>query len=149
VPDGWRGPYEEAHYVWLHPKKNWMVPSKDSVAVVVSLADPLGDDEQDSWVGLYIPSWKLRERFAELLRTIMPKAKEWKHVANSEPGETTVEFPVFRWIRYADFSGRDGFDITSFFQAISEAVSELVQRESAINQIFDKVRGANATSASK
>jgi hypothetical protein len=147
IPDGWRRPCLEDGNIWLRPDKKWNVPGKDAIAISVHVPNPAAaeeDEDRDASVNLYVPSsWKLRERFTDSLRSIVPKAEDWVYVRD-EPDEINPEYPIGKWIRYEEYAGSTGFDTAGFFQAITGAVSELLQLETEIDRLFE---GAKAMSA--
>jgi len=146
IPDGWRPPYFEDGAIWLHPDKKWNVPGKNTIAISVLVPSPAAeeDDGRDASVNLWVPrSWKLRERFTEQLRSIMPKGEDWVYVRD-EPDEVDPEYPMGKWIRYEEHAGSTGFDTAGFFQAITDAVSEFLQLETEIDRLFE---GSKAISA--
>lgn len=152
MPDGWRRPYLEDGSIWLHPDKKWNVSGKDTLAIAVFLPSPVADTDEedlDASVNLYVPpSWKLRERFTDSLRPIVPKAGDWLYVRD-EPDEMNPECPVGKWIRYEGYAGPAGFDTAGFFQAITGAVNELLKLETEIDSLFEGAKAASAASPRK
>jgi hypothetical protein len=149
MPDGWRRPYLKDGGIWLHPDKKWNVPGKDTLAIAVFLPNPAAEEDRDASVNLYVPSsWKLRNRFTDSLRTIVPKDGEWVYIRD-EPDEVSPQYPIGEWIRYEEYSGPAGFDTVRFFPAITGAVSELLKLETEIGSLFEKVKAASAASPRK
>ena len=146
IPDGWRRPYLEDD-IWLHPDKKWSVPGKDTIAIEVSLPSPAAGEaeDRDASVNLYVPSsWKLRERFTDSLRSIVPRAEDWEYVRD-KPDEIAPEYPMGKWIRYEDYVGSTGFDTARFCQAITGAVSEFLRLETEIDRLFEGAKVMRAT----
>jgi len=146
VRDGWRRPSPDGDGISLHPEKKWNVPSGEAIAISVLVPTPVAvgkDEDLDASVNLYVPSWKLRERFSDSLRPIVPKAKGWIHTSD-EPDGFALGYPLGKWIRYADYARATGFDATGFLQAITDAVGELLQLEAEIDRLVERAKATSA-----
>jgi len=154
IPDGWRRPYLDDG-IRLHPDKKWNVRGKDTIAIVILLPSPVGEEEEgedrNASVNLYVPSsWKLRERecFTDSLRSILPKAEDWVYVRD-DPDGIDPEYPMGKWIRYEDYADSTGFDTARFLQAITGAVNEFLQLETGIDRLVEKAKAVSAVSPLK
>jgi len=146
VPDGWRRPYLDSDGIWLHPERKWNVPSGEAIRISVLVPSPVAVEEgedRDASVNLYVPSWKLRERFSDSLKPHVPKAKGWIHTSD-EPEGFAPGYPLGKWIRYADYAHEIGFDAAGFFQAIREALGELLQLETEIDRLIERAKATSA-----
>ena len=132
LPEGWRRPYLDDD-IWLHPDKKWKVPSKDTIAIMVHCPSPVSgeDDDRDVSVNLYVPPWKLRASFTDALKQIVPRSGKWEYIRDCEPDEISADFPVGKWIWYADFVTSSSFDTSSFYEEIAGAVNELLKKKLA------------------
>ncbi len=148
MPDTWKRPFLEEDGVWLHPEKKWNLPSKGTIAIVVSFPRPVPEQDLD-WqpsVALWVPSWKLREQFTDSLRPIVRRAKGWEFIRDFEPGEIHPCTPMFKYIQYEEYASSTGFDTAGFFQAIAGAVGELLQLETEIDGLLKNAKAMSAAS---
>jgi hypothetical protein len=146
IPDGWRRPYLEDDTIWLHPDRKWNVPGKDTIAVAVQLPSPVPGEEED-WdasVNLYVPSWKPRKPFTDSLRPIVPRAEDWQYIRDFEPGEMDPAYPMWHWLQYEDCASTTDFDTPRFFQAVTDAVGQLLKLETEIDRLFEATKAKTA-----
>jgi hypothetical protein len=150
MPDGWGGPELEEDEIRLHPDKKWKVPGKATIAISILLPAPAAEEDEDrnASVNLYVPPWKLRERFTDSLRSTLPKAENWVYVRD-DPEGILPEYPMGKWIRYEDYATSGGFDTARFFEEITGTVNEFLRLEVEIDRLIEEAKSASASSPSK
>jgi hypothetical protein len=142
-PQGW-----EDLYLWegdlyssplggnpLLPK--WRVVEDDEdeiIALEISPAWPVGDDNEPN-VNLYVPpNWGKRQQFIDKLKP----PPEFEHV-NRYYDELAETNSIFKYVRYEEYMGPDGFDASGFIEAFRKATKALVALEKDIDQILESL----------
>jgi hypothetical protein len=49
-----------------------------------------------------------------------------------------------KWIRYEDYASSTGFDAAKFFQAVTDAVGQLMKLEAEIDRLFEATKAKSA-----
>lgn len=153
LPEGWKGPYSgdgarllpdyRKDLIVLRPEKKWNVPGKGSIAITIFFPSPVGGEDDDASVNLYVPPGKLQKHITDSLLSILPRIQNWDYIRNS-PDETASEFPIFKWIRYDHYAGPADFDTDGFFRAVTDAVGELLKVETEIDELFENAKAPTA-----
>jgi len=91
-------------------------------------------------VGIYVSKkWRGLGRFTALLIDQMPK--EFDHIANHPNEGFLVDYPIWKYMPYADFvRGAIGFDLSAFLLALTKAAKSMVTMEKRIDQVLVRMR---------
>ena len=110
------------------------------IAVCIYMAECIEpafyNDDDDPFVGLYVPEWKHLQSFTNRLKGL--RIPGFQHISDYETMDES--FPLFSIVHLAPFVKQAKLDVDGLEKAMVDRTRKLVAREGKINDLISKVR---------
>jgi hypothetical protein len=130
----------DSNILYFWPGTSWEVIKNDCIAVFISvdqLVEPaFYSDEDDPYVGLYIPAkWKHASRVVDLLRPIVPSS--FKQIDSDEFDEN---YPFWSTVRLTPLTNRGTLMLDRIEHELMSRVAKLVDLRPRIDRVIQRVK---------
>lgn len=129
--------------LYVFPGTSWQVVKDDHIALCVSMEQCVNpsfySNEDDPFVGVYVPTWKHRQSFADRLKGL--RIPGFEHISDYDNMDSKDEpFPLWSTIRLAHLVRQSRLDLDGLEKALGGRIRRLVAAEAKIAKLISAVR---------
>lgn len=127
--------------LYVFPGKSWRVVKDDHIAVCLSMQQCIEpafyNDEDDPFVGLYVPQWRHLQSFTNHLKGF--RIPGFEYISDHEEMDDT--YPLWSNVPLTPLVRRPNrLDLDGLEKAILQRVRKLVEKEDKITNLISKVQ---------
>jgi len=132
--------------LYFYPSNDWRVVTDDSIALCFSMYQCIEpsfyNDEDDPFVGLYVPNWKHRRNFAGHLKSL--RITGFQHISEEQGIDSDDDIPLWSTVHLAPLVQHSRVNMDLLQEAIVDRFRKLVAAEAKITRLISLVRRKRA-----
>ena len=132
--------------LYFYPGNGWRVVTDDYIALCFSMFQCIEpsfySDEDDPFVGLYVPAWKHRQSFTNHLKSL--RINGFQHISDEQDMDLEEEIPLWSTVHLSPLVQHSRVNMDLLQKVIVDRFRKLIAAEEKITRLISRVRRKRA-----